>query len=256
MPNITLRRQIGSASGVDQRSPHADGPRRDGAPVQQMIQIQRNHPGRRLDWRWQFAGDVVAHRRNLPATFEDEFLRQAVELKRKGRRGRATRRHPRFYEHLVHAVGIERQAGRQKALLQAWLLTEVSLDEVAKQCSLPVGVVEVFAALFFDVRDRRDAKDWILVRAIGMDRAADGRNDAGRLWRLLGYVGGSRILKDVVPAIPWEGQLDRVLEVTLLSTPEGCRRAWLHLFAAASAASKLYSPKSLVCPRWRNCART
>ena len=236
MANIVMRPINFAASGYRRRDSSArTAPRRRAAPVRQCYELQRGHPGRRLDWRWQLASDVVANRRNLPATLADDFLRQAVEFRRKGRRGRATRRHPRFYEHLVQAVGIEGQAGRQKALVQAWLLAEVSLDEVAEQCAIPVGVVAAYEALFFSTKDRLAARDWIMVRAIGLPTGADGQVDVARLWRLLAYFGGAQVLETTISAIPLGWQPDEAAEAPLVGCREGRRAAWAMLFAAATA---------------------
>src|SRR5262245_54762462 len=83
----------------------------------------------------------------------------------------------------------------RRALLEAALLTEEPLDEVAGRCDLQVGVVEAFHALFFAVRDRPKARDWLMIHAVrsGPWNAFEGLQPAG-LWKYIVFTGGVRAL--------------------------------------------------------------
>ena len=59
--------------------------------------------------------------------------------------------------------------------------------------------------------------------------------DVARLWDLAAFFGGPQVLEVVVSAVPLGWQPDERAEAPLVGCPEGRRRAWAQLFAAASA---------------------
>jgi hypothetical protein len=52
-------------------------------------------------------------------------------------------------------------------LVEARLLTGAPLEEVAQRCGLPAEVVQTYHQLFFDVRGRLRATDWVMIHVVG-----------------------------------------------------------------------------------------
>lgn len=84
-----------------------------------------------------------------------------------------------------------------RALIEARILAGQSDEEIAKKSGTLAGAVRLFERLYFNVRDRLDARDWILRCILGpeidvhLDEA--GHVTAAQLdavYRLLGYFGG------------------------------------------------------------------
>lgn len=102
-----------------------------------------------------------------------------------------------------HAIEAARHIWRDKHLrprLEAFLLTGAPLKEVADRCLLPVATVEAYAALFYDVIDRRHCRDWIINFVIG--RLPDDPNDEGEwLAKTIAYHGGPLIFDTYLAVI-------------------------------------------------------
>jgi hypothetical protein len=84
-------------------------------------------------------------------------------------------------------------------LLEAYLLTDLAIDEVARECSLPTAVVEAYHELFFDVRGKLQARDWIVSQVIlsAPNNHFAGPQPAG-IWKYYAYTGGPYVLEVVV----------------------------------------------------------
>jgi len=102
---------------------------------------------------------------------------------------------------------------KRRWLLQALLLTDEPITEIANRTGLSVATVETYGQLFFDVRSRIRARDWLLYEAV---RCAPWRNfagaDTGCLWRYYARFGGIHVLDVVMAATgdaPWPDSLAR-----------------------------------------------
>lgn len=80
-----------------------------------------------------------------------------------------------------------------RSRLEAFLLSGEPLDAVAQRCYLPTAAVEAFAALFFDVVERRHCRDWIVNYVIG-PLPSDPHDEADWLAKTIAYHGGPLIL--------------------------------------------------------------
>lgn len=204
--------------------------KRRSVPIALLLQMHRSSPTRSLDWGWQLANGLVLQRRNLPRTLGDDALRMAVEYKRQSHRRRKAVEPPAAADFLAAAIHLEESGGATKARLRAWLLTGLSMLEVAQRCKLPVKLVESYEALFFNVTDRLPARDWIMGQAVGglPDAAV---MDGAWVWRWLGYLGGPAVLEVVVQAVPL-GRLpaDLLRPPTAHLAGDICD-AWTQLFA-------------------------
>ncbi|MCY2987813.1 MAG: hypothetical protein NTY19_08120 [Planctomycetota bacterium] len=85
--------------------------------------------------------------------------------------------------------------------VEARLLAGQSDDEIGRRCGLPTDVVQQFERLFFNVRESLDARNYILVHAIGFGHLVGlGDQELNRLWRKYAYAGGVVVLDALVEA--------------------------------------------------------
>jgi hypothetical protein len=87
-------------------------------------------------------------------------------------------------------------AGRARAAVELRVLADQPAADVARAGGLPVTVVETFEAVFFDVRSRLAARDFIG----GVVAGTGGDDTAWRRW--LAYVGGPAVVDDLLGAAP------------------------------------------------------
>jgi hypothetical protein len=103
-----------------------------------------------------------------------------------------------YYAHQLHFASD--QEGR--FLVQARILARESDDEIARRLAMPAGAVAWYESMFFHVRDRFDAGDWIekaVIRPLTLqpaipDPAADAQALSWSFIRHLAYFGGSLVL--------------------------------------------------------------
>jgi len=109
---------------------------------------------------------------------------------------------PQFDPAIHQADLLSRDAANPKPrwFLEALLLTNEPIAEIAKRTDLSIATLAAYEQLFFDVRSRPRARDWILSQAV---RCAPWRNfagaDTGCIWRYCARFGGIDVL-DVVMA--------------------------------------------------------
>ncbi|MBN9122245.1 MAG: hypothetical protein J0I06_24415 [Planctomycetes bacterium] len=103
--------------------------------------------------------------------------------------------------------------------LEAQLLTTRPFDEVATACALDTPVVEAYHQLFFDVRPRLHASDWVLHLAVRSNPINDfaGPQPAG-VWKYMGFMGGPLAL-DIVVAVTSDRPLPSWLRETFVTDP-------------------------------------
>jgi hypothetical protein len=86
--------------------------------------------------------------------------------------------------------------------LEAWLLTEEPPAAIAGRLGLSVGSVRAYEALFYNVRDRRDADGFlrhVAIGAIPIRGLPPRRIDL--LWKLAAFHGGARVLDALVAPV-------------------------------------------------------
>ena len=103
--------------------------------------------------------------------------------------------------------------------MQARLLARRTFDQIALVSGLTAGTIESYEGLFFNVRDRLDARDWIVARAIGTTTSEDSTLDRGALLKSFAYFGGPDVLRSVAPYVL--GEQDPFGPPLDLTTPQG-----------------------------------
>jgi hypothetical protein len=92
-------------------------------------------------------------------------------------------------------------------ILEAWLLTGLSSDEIADEFAMDPSAIDYFEKLFFNVRDRLDCSDWIslVIRRQTSEHSAEGDErggaDLGYIIRLYAFHGGPLVLRALVAAV-------------------------------------------------------
>jgi len=85
--------------------------------------------------------------------------------------------------------------------LEARILAKQTDAEIGKRCGLDAGVIAWYASLFFDVRPRIEAMDWLVRNVIGRpDYDPYGKHELARLWARHAWARGPVVLDFLVDA--------------------------------------------------------
>jgi hypothetical protein len=166
--------------------------------------LQRHAPDRAVDWRAERACRVVEDdvRPRIPQDDAETlalvgYLRARKKCRTEGDRTLLRRDWPALHAAWELAEG--------DALLrwevEARLLARQTDEEIAARCGLDPHTVRSFEAIFFCVRDRLHASDWVTFQAVrGGPWNSFAGDQPGTLWRAVAYSGGPLLL-DLVIAV-------------------------------------------------------
>src|SRR5262245_46423013 len=132
-------------------------------------ELQRRSPTRSPAWRWERAQALVRQGRYVSPRRDDAPTGRAVRYLRQLRRcrqGTQLRKLAVTYHDIHAARQLHERGGTAVVAVQARLLARQSFEEVARRTSVTVEAVKTYEALFFNVTDHLDAKDWVVVQAI------------------------------------------------------------------------------------------
>jgi hypothetical protein len=150
-------------------------------------------------WRWRRAEYLTSSRHRLNQSIDDDWVARARAVC-KAANSRVVSRHRRN-DAIAVALDLWRNPSVRRSTLEAFLLTSCSFEQVAERCATPLPLVESYHAVFFDVRSRLLAKDWIISRAVGSSPSPDSaKADLARIWKFVAVSGGANLL-DVVIAV-------------------------------------------------------
>jgi hypothetical protein len=175
------------------------------------------------EWRWRRAQWLVTNGRNFSSRRDDEATRDALRLLRDmgGRRHRPRERtlakhHPEIWQ----AYHLWVSGGKTRLMVEARILARQLSATIEAMTDVPAPVIDIFQALFFHVREHINARDWILMHAIGLKTLRGSVVPTAEfVLKTLAYHGGPVVLEKVAPYLLdgrdlFEPSLD-------LSTPEG-----------------------------------
>ncbi|NLE37393.1 MAG: hypothetical protein GX621_05145 [Pirellulaceae bacterium] len=175
-------------------------------------EFQRANPFRDPAWRANrvyallYEGHEPSRRRDGELVHAyHKFVRRYLSIRGRKAYARLQASHPALL--LVHELAMQEDR-EVPAILEAYLLTDLSLDEIAHRIGMTVEAATYYEQLFFCVRDRLDATDWILGLLCAQGdgeppRPRDGTPttaDRHRFYKKMAYQGGHRIL-DIVIAV-------------------------------------------------------
>jgi len=157
--------------------------------------LHRHSPLCPPSWRWGWAQAFVDFGRPRPRNLDEAAL-SALRLSSAlhGRIG------PNDAHHLatsLAALAVYQGPRQQRDMLDAWLLSGETDAPIGHRLGIEPAVVGDYEQIFYAVRDRRRAADWIILCAIGWPIDPDGHRDIASVLKLLAYLGGPLVL-DVV----------------------------------------------------------
>jgi hypothetical protein len=173
------------------------------------IEVVRQSPTRSPQWRSQRVAQMLSARPSplKPTRFDDSYVRRYRRLLIMV----ATHRHDLSEcEDDLQSLAVAMDAHRifyardweRRQRLEAYLLTELSLEDIAKRFGIRAEVVEFFEKTFFDVRERMQSSDWAYMAVRGefrmwgaLPEESNARIQQGFVLRMLGYYGGSQVLQ-------------------------------------------------------------
>jgi hypothetical protein len=204
------------------------------------------------DVRWQRANHLA--RSGLSVASHDEpetlaaleYLRAAADCRSDADRTQLDRRWPG----IAAAVRLYAVDGPGRWAVEARIVAGQSDEQIAALCSLSPETVQWYEALFWRIRDRLSARDWIAARVIGL-RSGFTREQMGRLWCAYAYSAGPIVLGLVIAVTldhplpsycrPRAGEDPRLYEVRLrLKTKLAVASMMMCTEADVEAVRKLY----------------
>jgi len=184
-----------------------------------FLQLQVDSPFRVLDWRWQQAQQIVAANRRRPRFSVDpqtvwtmDYQRALGQCPDERARVHAASKWPS----LAAARELAEVNSPLRWEVEARLLAEQSDAEIAQACALACETVHSYEAIFFHVRDRLTASDWIAGQ-IGLGPIF--AHDLRRIWQHFGYRSGVLVLETII-AITLPRSLQASIAATFSKNPE------------------------------------
>lgn len=163
--------------------------------------IVRFDPMRRLCWRWDRAHVLLERGMRFSKRRDDEWTGRAMRYLRTERRSRragipdAAMATKAEHFDIYQAQRLDADADAFTWIVQARLLAGQSGSEIGPHVLMDAAGVEAYESLFFNVRERLNAKVYTAKMAVGWTSvmAAVGC-DLGTVVRWFGYFGGKEVL--------------------------------------------------------------
>lgn len=169
-----------------------------------MLQLRREAPFRPVDWRWQMARLLREQSRRVSRRRDDEWVSlakrfqtdlalctsdwQLLDLAEK-------------YPGVADAHHMRENSGAEcpRWEIEARLLAEDRVENIAARLSIDPRAVRAYEALFFNVQDRLAAQSWIVHTVMGRSIYANlTERQFDLLWKMYGYFGGPYVLDALV----------------------------------------------------------
>jgi hypothetical protein len=150
----------------------------------------QSSPFRPLDWRWRLA--AVVKPRRVPA-FDSTIQLTARYLVCQSAGESGSTENTEEFNGLESALGLMKGVSTLRTVVEANILARRTDDQVAAKTGIELKTVQWYEALFFNVRDRLHASDWIVATAIGNDRTP------AAVLKRFAYFAGPHVLDAVQP---------------------------------------------------------
>lgn len=191
---------IGPTQPTQPTNPRKRQPRRRRAAYAEFVQHDFFAPPW---WRWLRAFALATSPSPKPTSFRDDPMTlDGVGFVRARAGCPASKSQARRHSILSDALAIHSENGTTRWALEAYTLTGLSREAIAGKLGLDVALISVYEEMFFDVRGRLGARDWIARHTFGIGGPSRGfgRGDLGSLWQWVGYTSGEFAL-DAVRAV-------------------------------------------------------
>lgn len=153
-------------------------------------------------WRWARASWLVERHRRCHPHIDDDWTARARDfLLARAPAAKPARRRSTTVCDPVIAAALELWQARPATgrwRVEGYLLTREPWEVVARRCALAVPVVAAYHSLFFCVRDRPCATDWLMARAVRGGPWNHFAGGPGVLWRYAALAGGPLALEVVI----------------------------------------------------------
>ena len=165
--------------------------------------FQKVNPFRTPSCRWDRARALAKEGQGFSTATDDDVTGKAHQylMALKSCTTDAQRRMLSVRMSAIHkAHEIYQEGGRARSVLEAHLLTGQTSGEIAGKLGLPAAVVDWYEQVFYTVRDRLSASDWVVLEAIGK-KVVHGctKEDLDIILKLLAYFGGPLVLEACLP---------------------------------------------------------
>lgn len=130
--------------------------------------LQQHSPSRRPDWRWQRAQRLLDAGRYFSRRRDDEQTGRAIHYLRSLQKsgGKLRAGDLAQFRDVLLAHELHQSRGNGALIMQARLLARQTTAAISVLTGVPPAVVDAYESLFFNVRDRFDARDWIMAECI------------------------------------------------------------------------------------------
>ena len=152
-------------------------------------ELARHDPFLPPHWRWLRALRLAEKASHRLKGVNDPAIPPVIEFLLARRK--ANYKVTPMYAALEAALALHEDDSPRQWEVRARLLAGQSDDEIAVRCKLQPSVVEWYATLFYDIRPRLEATDWLVANVLRFGGTAGFRNsDVGPFWAFLALSGG------------------------------------------------------------------
>src|SRR5262249_33481522 len=128
--------------------------------------LQRGHPLRPPAWRWLRAADLWEQGGEPSTSWDDPWVRKALRLHRALHQEKNLQKRTQLSA-LFQAYQLYCDESLLRCEVEARLLTDEPLAQIAAKCGTTPTVINAYQQLFFCVRDRLGATGYIMNQVIG-----------------------------------------------------------------------------------------
>ncbi len=173
--------------------------RRRSAPV--SLDLRPDCPFRRMDWRWARA-EQLTYRQGRRQGWDDELVVQSWRFLDAWQRIGGELTGSGLAEQdpaILGAVRLREGSPRRRHEVEARILARQTDQEIGSRLGVPGSVIKAYEGLFYSVRHKLQASDWVMSDVIG-PKAYDGltEGDVDIIWKLWGYHGGPLVLDALI----------------------------------------------------------
>ena len=169
--------------------------------------LHANSTMRPPDWRWRRVCELVEIGAYATLKYDGETVCRVVRHVRKLNRlcaEWAVRRLALREPDVFFALKLAQEDTLRPLEIKARVLARQSDRAIAREVGLPVGVVEVFVGLYFDVRERLHAQSWIATQVVGFDLRRP--PSAESLFLMAAYHRGPSVVEDWIDFLRHQGE--------------------------------------------------
>jgi hypothetical protein len=160
------------------------------------VPLYENSPS----WRWDLV-KALLHEGRRPGRSMDKHVQNAFRFLSRWKKSTEVDRYllKRDYPTLFSAYLLYANPHSERWLVEAGLLSEATFEDIGKYTAHKAKVVELYGEMFYDIREKREAKGYIANRVLipAAQRGMDGR-DFDCFLKMLAYFAGWKVMTDFI----------------------------------------------------------